>query len=190
MNDSKNANSQRKSKTGNDKTLTKEELAEIYDQHYLPIYRFIYRQVGNVEVSRELSSEVFHRMVKQNQNGTVPLENTTSWLYRVARNLVIDHYRRQQHRNHLSLDEELIESSQNTAEIAENRLSIEKIHAALMRLTPDQRQVILLKFGEGLSNQEVADTLCKPVGAVKALQHRALVALRHLLDPVEGRIIA
>lgn len=190
MNDPKDVHSQRKSRPANGKPLNKKELAEIYDQYYLPIYRFIYRQVVDVEVSRELSSEVFHRMVKQNQNGTDHLKYPTSWLYCVARNLVIDHYRRQQHRNHLSLDEELIESSQNTADIAEDRLNYENIQVALMKLTPDQRQVILLKFVEDLSNQEIADTLSKPVGAVKALQHRALVALRHLLDPVEERIIA
>lgn len=177
----------------NDKTLGKKELAEIYDTFYPPIYRFIYRQIGDVDISRELSSEVFHRMVKLNQNGTEHVQRLTSWLYCVARNLVIDHYRSQQHRNYLSLNDEmdeLIESSYDTAEVAEIRMSTEKMRMALQKLTPDQRQVILLKFMEGLSNQEVADLLSKPVGAVKSLQHRALIALRNLLDPSEERIIA
>jgi len=188
--DPKDVHSKRKSRSGNGKVLGKRELAEIYDQYYLPIYRFIFRQVGDIDVSRELSSEVFHRMLKQNQNGADRLEHITPWLYCVARNLVIDHYRRQQYRNHFSLDDEFVESSNNTAEIAETQITAEKVRIALTKLTPDQRQVVVLKFIEGLSNQEVADALSKPVGAVKALQHRALVALRHLLEPIEERIIA
>jgi RNA polymerase sigma-70 factor (ECF subfamily) len=129
-------------------------------------------------------------MLKLNQNGTEHIQSLAPWLYCVARNLVIDHYRRQQYRNHLNLNEELIESSFDTAKVAEMRISTEKLRMALQKLTPDQRQVILLKFIEGFSNQEVAETLSKPVGAVKSLQHRALVALRHLLDPSEERMMA
>jgi RNA polymerase sigma-70 factor (ECF subfamily) len=190
VNDPKDVNSQRKTRSGNGKVLGKRELAEIYDQYYLPIYRYIFRQIGDVDVSRELTSEVFHRLLKQNQNGADRLEHLTPWLYCVARNLVIDHYRRQQYRNHFSLNDEIVESSHNTAEIAEIQITTEKVRVALTKLTPDQRHVIVLKFIEGLSNQEVADALSKPVGAVKALQHRGLVALRHLLDPIEERIIA
>ena len=190
MNDAKDVHSQRESRSGNGKALNKKELAEIYDQHYLSIYRFIYRQIGDVEVSREISSDVFHRMVKYNQNSTFHREYLTSWLYCVARNLLVDHYRRQQHHYYLSFDDEMIESAHDTAENAEIQIRTKKMRMALMKLTPDQRQVIILKFMEGLSNQEVADALSKPVGAVKALQHRALVALRHLLDPVEERVIA
>jgi len=173
----------------NGKAIGNYELAEIYDAYYLPIYRFIFRQVGDVETSRELASEVFHRMLKACRNDVEFIQRLTPWLYCTARNLVIDHYRRQQYRNHLPLDEENIMSNYDTADVAELRISAEQMREALQKLTPDQRQVILLKFMEGLSNQEVADALSKPVGAVKALQHRALVALRHLLDPVEERVI-
>jgi len=176
------------SKTG--KALCNVELAEVYDTYYLPIYRFIFRQVGDVEVSRELSSEVFHRMVKVCKDDAEFIQRLRPWLYCTARNLVFDHYRRQQHRNHLPLNEELVESASSTAEAAELRISADQMREALQRLTPDQRQVILLKFMEGLSNQEVAEALSKPVGAVKSLQHRALTSLRHLLVPSEERVIA
>lgn len=166
------------------------ELAEIYDAYYLPIYRFIYRQVGDIEVSRELSSEVFHRMLKVSKNDAEFIQRLSPWLYCTARNLVIDHYRRQQYRNHLPLNEDIIESAHNTAEVAELRISVDQIREALHRLSPDQRQVILLKFMDGLSNQEVAEALSKPVGAVKSLQHRALTNLRHLLGPSEERVNA
>ena len=190
MNDAKDVHSRFEARPGNRKALNKKEMAEIYDQHYLSIYRFIFRQIGDVEISREIASDVFHRMVEHNQNSMVYLEHLTSWLYCVARNLVVDHYRRQQHRNHLSFDDEMMESTHDTAENAEIQIRTEKMRMALMKLTPAQRQVIILKFLEGFSNQEVADALSKPVSAVKALQHRALIALRRLLDPVEERVIA
>ena len=81
-------------------------------------------------------------------------------------------------------------AGRNTAEIAEFRISVDRIREALQRLTPDQRDVILLKFSEGLSNQEVAETLSKPVGAIKSLQHRALTNLRRLLVSSEERVNA
>jgi len=136
-----------------------------------------------------LSSKVFHQMLKQNQNGTDRLEYLTPRLYCLVRKLVIDHYRRQQYRNHISLRDEIIEPSHNTAEIVKIQITVEKVRMALTKLTPEQRQVIVLKFIEGFSNQEVADALSKPLGAVKVLQQRALVALKYLLDPIEGRLI-
>jgi len=128
-------------------------------------------------------------MLKQNQNGTIRFEYLTPRLYWLVRNLVIDHYWRQKYRNHISLNDEIKEPSHNTDEIAEIQITAEKVRMALTKLTPEQRQVIVLKFIEGYSNQEVADALSKPLGAVKVLQQRALVALRHLLDPIEGRLI-
>jgi RNA polymerase sigma-70 factor (ECF subfamily) len=72
---------------------------------------------------------------------------------------------------------------------AERHLSEAQVRAALRQLTPDQQQVIALKFLEGLSNQEVADVTGKPVGAVKSLQHRALAALGRQLVPDKERFL-
>ena len=169
------------------KAPTKDELAEIYDTYYLPIYRFIFRQIGDVELSRELSSDVFCRLLQAVKKDAEIVQRLAPWLFHTARNIVIDHFRRQQHRNHLSIHEETIESAHNTAETADQRMSAHQVRKALQKLTPEQRQVILLKFMEGLSNQEVAELLSKPVGAVKSLQHRALDTLREMLIPVEER---
>ena len=72
--------------------------------------------------------------------------------------------------------------------MAEDRISVQQVRAALRQLTPDQQQVITLKFLEGLSNAEVAAVLNKPVGAIKSLQHRALAALQRQLILDEERI--
>jgi RNA polymerase sigma-70 factor (ECF subfamily) len=102
-----------------------------------------------------------------------------AYLYRIAHNWIIDHYRSRKPETEL-LDG--IASDQNNTELdATERLNQQRIRAALRELTPDQQQVIVLKFLEGWENAEIAHILNKPIGAVKSLQHRALVALRKRL---------
>jgi len=163
-------------------------LATIYDDYHQSIYRYIYHQVSDVETARDLTAEVFHRLLKSLQKGKGPDQNLQAWLYRTAYNCVVDHYRRQQHRQHLSLQEELVDAHNDPETLAENHISAEAVQAALQQLTPDQQQVITLKFLEGLSNQETANILHKPVGAVKSLQHRALAALQRRLNTVQEKV--
>jgi RNA polymerase sigma-70 factor (ECF subfamily) len=169
--------------------LDRDRLAAIYDECYQPIYRYVYRQVGDVETARDLAAEVFHRLLRTVQSDGSPDRHPKAWLYRTAHNIVVDHYRRQQHRRHLPLDDELINANDDPAGAAERRLSAAQVRAALQHLTPDQRQVIVLKFLEGLSNQEVAAVIDKPVGAVKSLQHRGLAALQRQLSPDKETIL-
>jgi RNA polymerase sigma-70 factor (ECF subfamily) len=170
------------------RALDRAALAAIYDDYHQPVYRYVYRQVGDGETARDLVSEVFHRFLQAMQRGSGPDRYLAAWLYRTAHNIVVDHYRRQQHRRHLPLDEELVNATDDPAGTAEHRLSVAQVRAALQCLTPDQQQVISLKFLEGLSNQEVADVLGKPIGAVKSLQHRALAALQRQLAPDKENI--
>lgn len=167
------------------KTVTRSWLAGIYDQYHQPIYRYIFRQVGDMEASRELTGEVFQRLIKAVQGEAISDSYVAPWLYRTAHNLVVDHHRRQQHRQHLPIDERQIEATADTEQDAELQLCMDAVRAALQDLTYDQKQVILLKFLDGFSNQEVADMLGKSVGAVKSLQHRALAVLRHRLADLD-----
>lgn len=167
------------------KTTSKDRLTEIYDEYHAPIYRYIYRQVSDVESARDLTSEVFRHLLQAAQNGSGPVQHLSGWLYRTAHNLVIDHYRRQQHRDHQPLNDEVAHPSSDPVEDAERRMAASQLRSALMELTADQRQVILLKFLENKTNQEVADILQKPLGAVKSLQHRALAAMQKRLSASE-----
>jgi len=170
--------------------LDRNTLAAIYDDFHLPIYRYIYRQVGDVETTRDLTAELFRRFLQSIQNGKGPTDHLSAWLYRVAHNIVVDHYRREQHRQHMPLDENLHASNDNTGQSAENLLMAEQVRKALLQLTPDQQQVITLKFMEGFSNKEVAEIAGKPVGAIKSLQHRALAALqRHFVQSEDGESV-
>lgn len=170
--------------------LDRNTLAAIYDDFHLPIYRYIYRQVGDVETARDLTAEVFRRFLQSIQDRKGPSEYLSAWLYRVAHNLVIDHYRREQHRQHMPLDRDLHAGTDNTGQTAETLVMAEQVREALIHLTPDQQQVITLKFLEGLSNKEVSEITGKPIGAIKSLQHRALAALqRQLVQSEDGVIV-
>jgi RNA polymerase sigma-70 factor (ECF subfamily) len=156
-------------------------LTDIYDTYHPRIYRYVYRQVGHVEVARDLTSEVFERFLQALNQGGGPEQHLASWLYGTARNVVANHYRRQGHREPLPLHEELIDAGDAPDKIVARHIASMQVQAALKELTMDQQQVIILRFLEGLPSKEVARLLSKSVGAVKALQHRALAALqRHL----------
>jgi RNA polymerase sigma-70 factor (ECF subfamily) len=107
-----------------------------------------------------------------------------AYLYRIAHNWITDQYRRQisypLDEDHIIDPDPSIDPQSDTRDV----ILQDQVRTALMGLTPDQRQVIVLKYLEGWTNAEVAKSMNKPVGAVKSLQHRGLAALRRLLSEV------
>lgn len=161
----------------------RQALAFIYDTFHPALYRYVYRQVDGEETARDLTADVFHRFLQAVQKGTGPDQYLQAWLYRVAHNTIVDHYRRQQHRDHLPLLEQVVSAEDDPVRLAEAHITAAEVRQSLRQLTPDQQQVIALKFFAGLSNQEIAHIVAKPIGAVKALQHRAIAALQRQLLP-------
>lgn len=159
---------------------SKQKLTEIYDEHYLPIYRFVYRRVGDVETARDLTADIFRKLLEA-EHRAVQIDNVSAWLYRTAHNTVVDFYRKQKFRRHDPLEENVSDGKDEMTQ-AEQHIDAEAVQSALIHLTLEQQTVISLKFLQGLSNMEVAEIMKKPVGAVKALQFRALAALRRHLD--------
>lgn len=165
------------------RAFDKSAITAIYDSFHPKIYRYIYRQVGEVEMSRDLTAEVFRRFLQAIKKGNGPENQLQAWLYRTAHNIVIDFYRRQQHRNHLELIDTIPGADSELEWVVDQHLLEQTLRKAIHALTPEQQQVITLKFLEGFSNGEVAEIMKKPVGAVKSLQHRALNALQRHLTP-------
>lgn len=158
--------------------------AILYDRHYDAVYRYCYYRLGDGHAAQDMAGDVFVRMVEKLDTFRPRGRPLLAWLYTIARNLVTDHHRRQGKANHVSLDEALVlaDDGDGPERQAQRRLEAECLAAALGHLTEDQRQVILLKFMENLSNDEVACLLSKSEGAIKSLQHRALGALRRAMD--------
>ncbi len=159
-------------------------LSTIYDRYEGRIYSYVYHRVGDAQVAEDLTAQVFLRMLEAIQNENAWQSSFSGWLYRIAHNLVIDHYRRRARLTHISLDEVpvLLAENMDPQQTAERRLQGERVRRAINRLTEEQAQIVSLRFLEGLSIAEVADITGKTEGAVKALQYRALTSLRRLLD--------
>jgi RNA polymerase sigma-70 factor (ECF subfamily) len=159
-----------------------EALSKLSTYYYPKIYRHILYKVSNREDAEDLTSEVFVRMVKSlpKQKGSF-----NAWLYRIANNLAIDYYRKRARRKEVSLAEEFEEHIPGQLDEAEKILEREDLNKAISTLPDDQRQTILLKFMEGYGNKEIANILEKTVGAVKALQFRALNNLKTALHQEE-----
>ena len=167
--------------------LDEPALSTIFETYYLPLYRYIYQHLRHRATAEDLTAEVFSRMLEQLAKGCGPDQHLRAWLYRVAHNLVVDHARRQVHRDHDPLDEELASANEDVETEVHGRIQRERAVAALQRLTPAQRAVIILKYLEGYANQEIASMLELSVGAVKALQHRGLASMRRYLAGARER---
>jgi len=156
-------------------------LAELYDRYAPRMYAYIYRRVNDAALAEDLTSELFLRVLRAIQNERAWRDSFTAWLYRIAHNLVVDTYRRQPPPP-LSLDEASCQAGgDNPAELVQEELSRQKLQAAIQCLTPDQQQVLALRFGEGLTARESAGIMRKTTGAIEALQRRALAALRRIV---------
>ena len=158
----------------------KELLGELYDRHQMGVFRFLMARVNDQQLAEDLTGDVFIRMLDHLSNYEDRRVPFTSWLYRVSRNLLIDHYRKEGKYKSTPLGQsEGISKDQPTLlSHVEEKLTIEQVRLVLSRLDEDQSEVIVLRFLVGLSLKEVAQSLDKSVAAVKALQHRGLIHLR------------
>jgi len=160
---------------------SKQVLADLYEEHSPGLFRYAFRLLGDQDVAEECVSETFSRFLRAVRDGGGPRDNARAYLYRTAHNWVIDHYRRQP-LPPLALDEELHTGEQEhvSQRVAKEMLQ-EKVRAALLRLPAEQQQVIQLRFLEDWSHEEVAAQVGKSIEATRALQHRAMTALRRML---------
>ncbi len=157
-------------------------LGEIYECYSPGVFRYAIRLLGDRAVAEECVAETFSRFLKALHNGGGPKEYLQAYLYQVAHHWITDYYRRQPLPT-IPLDEELVNQEDDTAGTAADNIDRQRVRAAMRMLTPEQRQVVVLKYVEGWENEAVAVQLEKPVGSIKALQHRALEALRRMLLP-------
>ncbi len=165
------------------RAFDEEALAKLYDQYAPRIYAYLYRRVQDAQLAEDLTGEVFLRVLQAIRSERFWHTSFRAWLYRIAHNLVVDHYRKQPP-GVVALDEQPIASdeSEDVEAMLAERLSHQRLQEALRCLTPDQQQVIALRFGERMTAREVAEVMGKSVGAVEALQHRALASLRRILE--------
>lgn len=158
----------------------------LYD-HYIPqIYRFVLMKTNHRQEAEDLVHEVF-LSAWQNLDSYSPQGFPfSSWLYQIARNKVIDHYRLKKPTTQIeNVDENAVKILSAVEHNLDTDLDLKLVHEALSQLTPDQKDVIVMKFIEDLSHQEIATAMNRSEGAVRLLQHRAVNTLKDLLNNYE-----
>lgn len=164
--------------------LEEEALAEIYDRYSPGLYRYAARLLADRGLAEDCVAETFHRYLNAIQGGRGPQRYLKAYLYRIAHNWITDQYRRPE--SNLPLEQEwIIIDEEDPSQVYLREQEYDQVRAALFKLTHQQLQVLVLKFLEDWSNDEIAKALEKPVGAVKALQHRGIRALGRYLKEQE-----
>jgi RNA polymerase sigma-70 factor, ECF subfamily len=162
-------------------SLDRKAIVDLYDQHSSGIFRYAYRLLGNQDMAEECVAETFSRFLHAVKAGKGPSENVQAYLYRMAHNWATDQYRRQPQPS-LEIDlEQHADHGSNPSILVHHRLERERVRKAIQQLPYEQQRVIELRFLDELPHEEVARTLGKSIEATRALQYRALTALRQML---------
>jgi RNA polymerase sigma-70 factor, ECF subfamily len=155
-----------------------EAFARLYACYVEQITRYVYFRVTDHELAEDITSRIFLKMLEKLDTYQVGQSPISAWLYRMAHNAIIDHYRTK--KTFLSL-EDLRQSEVRQEDGIEEKLELQiksqQLRAALQVLTEEQQSVLILKFIDGLSTREIAQRLGKRQGAVRGLQMRALQRL-------------
>jgi len=159
----------------------------LYDRYVDAVYRYVFYRVRNDAEAEDLTSEVFMRAMKAIPRYE-PRQAFLAWLYRIARNAVIDRARRA--RTQVSFEDALAHpNADQVVEPDANLLALsdsQVVREAMRRLTPLQQEVIVLRYMEGHTTAEIATLVGKREGTVRGIQFRALAALRELIPSREA----
>ncbi|MFA6410064.1 MAG: RNA polymerase sigma factor [Candidatus Buchananbacteria bacterium] len=160
--------------------------AQVYDLYVTPIYRFIYFKVSSRQDAEDLTSEVFLKIWQYVTESEEQVENLRALLYRSARNIVIDHYRKNAKREYVR-DEEILNNieddhQQSLLEKVDTEIEMKGIEKVLHKLKDEYREILILRYLEDLSISEIAKILDKSKGSVRVILHRALKVVRELAN--------
>ena len=160
-----------------------EAFARLYDEYFDKIYRYVALKIGDKTEAEDMTQQVFLKSLQSISSFKWKGVPFSAWLYRIAHNQVVDYLRKKKRRPATLMDESLVssDSEDNPQLMAERNIDTERLLAATQRLTDAQREVISLRFTSELSTAQVAEIMGKSQGAIKALQHSAIVALRKAL---------
>ena len=165
----------------------RDALEELYLIHFDRIYSYLHVSVGNRHDAEDLTTQTFLKMLEKIGSFKWQSAPFSAWLFRIAHNLAMDHFRA---RRRWQPEEEVPEppgEEEPSAElVAMQTIGRESMLELIEGLSPEQQQVLTLKFVFNLPNAEVATILDKTEGAIKSLQHRALVSLQKQIAQSSG----
>jgi RNA polymerase sigma-70 factor (ECF subfamily) len=156
-------------------------LASLYDEYFDRIAHYIYVRIGDRSEAEDLAGDVFLKALeslKSYKERGIPMQ---AWLFRIAHNVLVDRLRKKGRVTTVPIDEVTIEVGEEPVAMAEKSIEMERVNKAMQKLTPEQREVVRLRFFGGLSSKEVGAILRKSDGAVREMQRAAVEKLRRLL---------
>lgn len=172
-----------------------EAVGEIYDRYHERIFRYLWARLSDRHLAEDLTAEVFMRMITHLEHfrppaGLPPETAFQSWLYRIAHNLLVDHYRKERRRQDLNLEqvEHLAEEHGSLAGAVEQKLLFDQVLGMLHKLSQEYQDILILRFMLGMPLREVAHVLGKSLAAVKIAQYRGLEKLHSALMVAEGEV--
>jgi len=157
-----------------------EVFGELYAIYLDRIYRYVFYQVKDKMTAEDLVQEIFLKVWESLNSYNQKRASFSTWLYRIAHNHVIDYFRTR--RLHQKIEDDIQDSVTGPEEDVEEMLMQKELSETISGLPPQQRQVIILKFIEGLDNREIAQIMRKREGAIRTMQMRALRNLRQKLS--------
>ena len=165
-------------KQGDQKAFT-----QLYEGHFDRIYRYVAFKIGDRMEAEDMTQLVFLKALQSISSFKWKGVPFAAWLFRIAHNQIVDHLRKKKKQPLTLFDESLVSHGDGNPQLMmEHNLDIKQLVSATEQLTKAQREVISLRFAGELSIAEVANIMGKSQGAIKALQHSAIVALRRILS--------
>jgi RNA polymerase sigma-70 factor (ECF subfamily) len=157
-----------------------EAYGNIYETYLDRIYSYVFYRVRNEMVTEDITEEIFVKAWNKIKTCRGKEHTFKSWLYRIAHNHIVDTFRKM--KKDLPLESEDIGLTDSIEEKVELKLEGQQLLTIISALPKSQKEIILLKFVEGLNNREIEEITGKRQGAVRALQMRALTTLRKHLN--------
>jgi RNA polymerase sigma-70 factor (ECF subfamily) len=160
------------------RALDAQAITAVHNRYYPEIYRFARYRLGDEHLAEDVAADVFVRLLEAVHAGRGPQTSLRGWLFGTTSHLINDHFRKTYARPVDTLDEEMRSAAADPSALAEAGEQQHKVRQALSGLTEEQQQVLALRFGSAYSLEETAELMGKNANAIKALQFRALAALR------------
>jgi RNA polymerase sigma-70 factor (ECF subfamily) len=159
-----------------------EAFAQLYEDYFDKVYRYVTIKIGDKMEAEDITQQVFLKAIRSISSFKWRGVPFSAWLFRIAHNQVVDYFRKHKKKITVALEESMIvDDDGDPREMLDRKLDGERLAAASRNLTAAQQEVISLRFAGEMSIAEVARAMGRSEGAVKALQHSAIVSLRKIL---------
>jgi RNA polymerase sigma-70 factor, ECF subfamily len=161
-----------------------EQFGQIYDQYIDKIYRFVYLKVNSQEIAEDVTSKVFIKGWEAFQGQNTEIKNPGAFLYQIARNAVVDHYREKGRTMVVSADAspEIADPGENAQDKAVLSADINTIKKSIKKLKKEHQDIIIWHYLEDMPIAHIAELLDKPAGTVRVMLHRGLKDLKDIIQ--------